>query len=141
MKNIAVQYFPDIEKGSVAAANQILQLANAAVLDKGIFTFVLAGGQTPKKLYELLAQPFYASQMPWQQSHFFWSDERWVSSSHSDSNFNMVHDTLLSKIHIPPQNIHQISTGHPDPATGTELFNKHLRDFFLSMRLISLSLT
>lgn len=130
MAETTVQYFPDIKQGSIAAAKQILQLAQAAILDRGLFTFVLTGGRTPKLLYELLAQPPTANQMPWQQSHFFWGDERWVSSSHPDSNFKLAHETLLKKVHIPPQNIHQISTGHPDVASGAEIYEKHLRDFF-----------
>ena len=67
MKEMAVQYYPDLEQGSIAAANQILKLAQAAILEKGLFTIVLAGGQTPKLLYELLSQPAIANQMPWQQ--------------------------------------------------------------------------
>jgi len=133
MEKTALQYYPDIQQGSIAAARQILQLAQAAILEKGIFTLVLAGGQTPKLLYELLSQPAIAHQMPWQQSHFFWGDERWLSSSHPDSNFNMVYETLFAKVHIPPQNIHQISTGHQNAASGAEMYEKHLRDFFHSI--------
>ena len=133
MQKTEVQYFPDLEQGSIAAADQILHLARIAILEKGIFTFVLAGGQTPKLLYKYLSQPTIASQMPWQQCHFFWGDERWVSSSHPDSNFNMAYETLLAKVQIPPQNIHQISTGHVDAANGAEMYEKHLRDFFHSM--------
>ena len=133
MKEIAAQYYPDLEQASIAAANQILDLAQAAILEKGLFTFVLAGGPTPKLLYELLSQPAIANQMPWQQSHFFWGDERWLSSSHPDSNFNMVYEVLLAKVQIPPQNIHQISTGHPNAASGAEMYEKHLRDFFHSI--------
>ena len=133
MEKTAVQYYADLEQGSIAAAHQILQLAQAAILEKGLFTLVLAGGQTPKLLYELLSQPAIANQMPWQQSHFFWGDERWLSSSDPDSNFNMVYETLLAKVHIPPQNIHQISTGHRNAANGAEMYEKHLRDFFHSI--------
>jgi 6-phosphogluconolactonase len=133
MEETKVLYFPDLEQGSIAAANQILDLAQSAIQDKGYFTFVLTGGRTPKLLYELLSQPPIANQMPWQQSHFFWGDERWVSATDPDSNFNLAYETLLTKVQIPPQNIHQISTGHADVTSGAEMYEKHLRDFFLSI--------
>ena len=38
-------------------------------------------------------------------------------------------------MHIPPQNIHQIPTGHQTPETGAEMYEKHLRDFFHSKPL------
>jgi 6-phosphogluconolactonase len=68
--------------------------------------------------------------MPWRQSHFFWGDERWVTSTHQDSNFAMAHKTLLAKVHIPPQNIHRISTEDTNPDEGAARYEKHLRDFF-----------
>jgi 6-phosphogluconolactonase len=133
MDETTVLYYPDLEQGSIAAANQILNLAQSAIMDKDFFTLVLTGGRTPKLLYELLSQSPIANQMPWQQSHFFWGDERWVSATHPDSNFSLAYETLLTKVQIPPQNIHQISTGHPDVTSGAEMYEKHLRDFFHSV--------
>jgi 6-phosphogluconolactonase len=130
-----VQQFDNLEHLSIAAVDKILRIANSAVFKKGFCTIVLAGGRTPQLTYKLLSEPSRADQMPWQQSHFFWGDERWVSSTHPDSNFSMAHKTLFSKVHIPPENIHQIPTGHQDPGTGAEMYEKHLRDFFHSKPL------
>ncbi|MBW2467519.1 MAG: 6-phosphogluconolactonase [Deltaproteobacteria bacterium] len=132
MMETLVQHFKNVEQASIAAADLIIHYAKSAVSDKGNFTLVMAGGGTPQLTYELLGEPFRAEQMPWQQSHFFWGDERWVSATHPDSNYSMVHNTLFSKVHIPLQNIHQISTGHQSPEIGAEVYEKHLRDFFLS---------
>ena len=125
-----VQQFENLENLSIAAVDQILSIASSAVLEKGFCTIVLAGGRTPQLTYKLLGKPPKADQMPWKQSHFFWGDERWVSSTHPDNNFSMAHKTLLSKVHIPPENIHPIPTGHQDPGAGAEIYEKHLRDFF-----------
>ena len=122
--------FANIRQASSAAVNYIINLAQKAVLDKGFCTIVMSGGSTPQLMYTLLGEPANAEQMPWQQSHFFWGDERWVASTHPDSNYAMAHKTLLSKIHIPPQNIHQIATGNSNPEVGAEMYEKHLRDFF-----------
>ena len=139
MMKTLVQQFNAIEQASIFLVDQIVSIAKSAVLDKGFCTIVLAGGRTPQQAYELLSLPSKAEQMPWQQSHFFWSDERWLASTHQDSNFSMAHEALFSKVHIPPQNIHQISTGHQDPEIGTEMYEKHLRDFFHSKPLTEIT--
>lgn len=135
MMKTLVQQFKNLEQASIAVADHMIRFARSAVLDKGFCTIVLAGGRTPQQTYEILTHPAKADQMPWQQCHFFWGDERWVSSTHRDSNFAMANKALLTKVHIPPQNIHQIPTGHPDPETGAAMYEKHLRDFFHSLPL------
>ena len=132
---ISVRQFKDLEQASITVVQQIINCARSAVSEKGFCTIVLAGGKTPRGTYELLSKHSSADQMPWQQSHFFWGDERWLASNHLDSNFSMAWDALFSKVHIPPQNIHQISTGHNTPEIGAEIYEKHLRDFFHSKPL------
>ena len=132
---ISVRQFKDLEQASITVVQQIINCARSAVSEKGFCTIVLAGGKTPRRAYELLSKPPSADQMPWQQSHFFWGDERWLASNHPDSNFSMAWDALFSKVHIPPQNIHQISTGHNTPEIGAEIYENHLRDFFHSKPL------
>jgi 6-phosphogluconolactonase len=135
MRKTMVQQFKNIEQASIAVADQIMNIANSAVSDKGFCTIVLAGGRTPQQTYELLSKPPRAEQMDWHQSHFFWGDERWLASDHPDSNFFMAHRALFSKVHIPPHNIHQIPAGHQAPENGAEMYEKHLRDFFHSKSL------
>jgi 6-phosphogluconolactonase len=135
MMTTLFQQFKNLEQASIAAVDQIVKSAKSAVSEKGFCTIVLAGGRTPQQTYELLSKPSWADQMPWQQSHFFWGDERWLASKHPDSNFSMAHNALFSKVHIPPRNIHQIPTGHQAPEIGAKMYEKHLRDFFHSKSL------
>jgi len=124
--------FKNIQEASSAAVQYIVDLAVSAVLDKGFFSIVLAGGSTPRLTYELLSEPVNAEKIPWQESHFFWGDERWVAKEHPDSNFGMADKTLLSKVPIPPQNIHRITTEHKSPEIGAERYEEELRNFFYS---------
>ncbi len=135
MMETLIQHFKNVEQASIAVVDHIIYFARSAVLDKGFCTIVLAGGNTPQQTYELLSEPSRSNQMDWQQSHFFWGDERWLASEHPDSNFSMAHNALFSKVHIPPRNIHQIPTGHQAPEIGAEMYEKHLRDFFHSKPL------
>ena len=128
-----IREFANIQEASSAAVEHIMDLARTAVMDKGFCSIVLAGGSTPQKTYELLSANAHAEQMPWQQSHFFWGDERWVTSTHPDSNFSMADKALLSKIPVPPGNIHQITTTHKNPEAAALIYEKNLRDFFQMM--------
>jgi 6-phosphogluconolactonase len=125
-----IREFTDIQQASSEAVRHILDLARSAVLDKGFCTIVLAGGSTPQLTYEILSSPPQAEQMPWQHCHFFWGDERWVASMHPDSNFSMADKALLSKVPVPPRNIHRIVTEYQNPDIGAEMYEKHLHHFF-----------
>lgn len=125
-----IREYANIQLASSAAVEYIIDQARIAVINKGFCTIVLSGGSTPKLMYKILSQPAYAEKMPWTQSHFFWGDERWVASTHPYSNFAMANEILLSRVHIPPQNIHPITTGHAGPEASAAIYEEHLRDFF-----------
>lgn len=57
-------------------------------------TLVLAGGSTPRSLYERLATCDFA----WPQTEVFFGDERCVPPDHPASNFRMAAETLLSRV-------------------------------------------
>jgi len=133
-----VREFTNIRQASIAAVEHMIDLAGKTVMKRDLCTIVLAGGSTPQLTYELLGAPANAEQMPWQQSHFFWGDERWLDSTHPDSNFALARKTFLAKVHIPPQNVHPIPTGLTDPQAGAERYEKHLRDFFHANSLVGM---
>ena len=49
--------------------------------------------------------------------HWYWGDERFVPYDHPESNYRMTREAMLSKVPVPPENIHPIPTdGDPDDA-------------------------
>ena len=64
--------------------------------NKKRLSFVLTGGNSPKKLYAKLA----GSNIDWSVVDFFWGDERFVSRRSKDSNFKLANDLLIKKIKI-----------------------------------------
>jgi 6-phosphogluconolactonase len=112
-----------------AAAEEIIRTAKQAVAERGRFTFALAGGSTPEKLYTLLATNARAS-LPWDRAFFFWGDERHVPPDHPDSNYRMAEAAMLSKIPVPPGNVLRIPTENPDAAAAAEAYEQSLRQFF-----------
>ncbi len=57
-------------------------------------TVALAGGATPRRLYERLARIDY----PWADTDVCFADERCVAPDHKDSNFRMASEALLSHV-------------------------------------------
>lgn len=98
--------FENPQSLAVAAAQSFQSLAQEAVTTRGRFNLALAGGSTPKVIYEKLA----GIELPWAQIHLFWGDERLVPITDSRSNYQMVQEALLEKISIPPKNVHFVQT-------------------------------
>jgi len=103
-----IQYFSNINDLSQRAAEKILAVSKKCVEEKGYFTFVLSGGETPKTLYKLLGQEPLSSQIPWEKTYLFWGDERCVAPDHVDSNYGLAHGILLNKVSIPEKNVYRI---------------------------------
>src|SRR4249920_767458 len=67
-------------------AGHIVKIVSAAITEKGECTIVLSGGNSPKRLYELLARPPYNQQIDWDHIYFFFGDERYVPFTDPDNN-------------------------------------------------------
>jgi 6-phosphogluconolactonase len=70
------------------------------------------------------------NRMPWDRVHFFWGDERHVPPDHTDSNYRMTNEAMLSRVPIPPENIHRIRAENPDAGKAAEEYEQELRGFF-----------
>ena len=100
-----IQVFKDTEELSKVAADLFAQTAQEAVKEQGRFTVALTGGSSPAQLYALLSQAPYLQEIPWEQTYFFWGDERWVPLTDDRSNYKMAFDTLLNKVPVPSNQI------------------------------------
>ena len=109
MPERAIVTLPDPDALARHVADWLTGLATAA---QGRFSVALSGGSTPKRLFEILAEPARAARFPWARTHLFWGDERFVPHDHPDSNYRMTRLALLDHVDIPPDNI------HPMPVTG-----------------------
>jgi len=119
----------DATELSQRGAEQFIQLAHRSVEMSGRFAVALSGGSTPKNLYSLLASPGYKERVPWKNVHLFWGDERCVPPDHPESNFRLVQEALLSKLDIPPENVHRMA-GEKKPEVAAAEYEEILRRFF-----------
>lgn len=92
-----------------ASVEETLEAASRWVLERmaatsGPFHLALAGGSTPRGLYERLA----AADADWTRVHFWWGDERCVPPSDDASNFKMAWLSLLSHLLPESERVHRI---------------------------------
>jgi len=128
----AVEIFRNAAELAQQAAQLILTQSQLAVARNNLFTIALSGGSTPKRLYELLADPTqqFRSQLPWDRIHFFWTDERHVPPDHPDSNYRMVREAMLVRAPVPPTNVHRMLSEKPNASEAANDYESQLRDFF-----------
>ncbi len=100
---------------AVTTARRIVTLAGQAIQSQGEFSIALAGGTTPRSVYELLARPPYKQSLEWPLIKFYFGDERCVPPEHHDSNYAMVNQALFSNLEPGLEQIYRI------PAEGTDL--------------------
>jgi 6-phosphogluconolactonase len=113
------------------AAQEFVESAISAVREKGSFNVALAGGSTPKALYGLLVtDAALRSQVPWDKMHLFFGDERHVAPDHSDSNFRMATEAMISKSPLKPEQVTRIKGEYPATERAALEYEKALREYF-----------
>jgi len=89
-----------------AATQAIAQAAADAIKSRGAFHVVLAGGSTPRAVYQTL------NVLPtdWSAWHVYFGDERVLPADHPDRNSVMAQSAWLGQSPIPLNQIHPIPT-------------------------------
>jgi 6-phosphogluconolactonase len=124
--NKIVEVLPDKEALIERSLEVVLSKMQAAIQEQGQCTIALAGGGTPKPLYEAIA----TQNLPWEKIHVFWGDERYVPADHPDSNQGMARHAWLDKVDIPSANIHPMPSDSANPAADAQKHEDELREFF-----------
>ncbi|MDQ6774253.1 MAG: 6-phosphogluconolactonase [Candidatus Dormibacteraeota bacterium] len=86
---MSVRVFDDPESVAGAAAAEVAEAVRG-----GARTLVLAGGSTPTRAYQLLAE----APLEWGRVAILFGDERCVPASHPESNYLMARRALLDRV-------------------------------------------
>lgn len=125
-----------------ALAAHFVKIADEAIAAHGKFSVALSGGNSPKKLYELLASSYH-DKVEWGKVYFFFGDERNVPQTDKDSNYLMAKTALFDPLHISASNIFPVDTSLP-PNEAAQKYEEEIEQFFddgeLSFDLILLGL-
>ena len=121
-----LQTFDNLVALSTAAAAEVVRIARDSMNARGRFTLALAGGNTPRPAYELLATRHH-DEVDWQRTVIVFGDERFVPVDDPRSNYRMASDTLLSRVPVPDTSVHAVQTDAPSVDAAAGLYDATLR--------------
>lgn len=122
-----IKIFPQSETLAEAVALELKNASKQAIDTGRTFNLVLAGGSTPRAVYQVLAREEFKNSIPWKCVHFFWGDERCVPPDHEDSNYRMAREALLDPLAIPEENIHRIR-GENEPEVEAARYAEEIKN-------------
>ncbi len=97
----------DAEELRHATCRRILDAAARSIELRSQFLIVLAGGNTPRGVYQMLR----ASTTDWSRWHVYFGDERCLPADNVERNSKMAADTWLDHVPIPKHHVHAIPAG------------------------------
>lgn len=104
----------DPSQMATAAADWILDAARQAAAASGRFRIALAGGSTPRLLYQALAASPRRERGEWEHWEVFFGDERAVPPDDPSSNYRLARENLLDHVLIPPAQVHRMQAERAD---------------------------
>jgi 6-phosphogluconolactonase len=111
-----------------ALAEHFVNIATQSISAKGKFSVALSGGNSPKKLYELLADKYH-DQLEWEKVYFFFGDERNVPQTDKDSNYLMAKNALFIPLMIDADHVFPVDTSL-SPAEAAKKYEEEVEEFF-----------
>lgn len=82
-------------------------LARESLKQRGRFSIILAGGNTPRALYRRLCD----LATDWSRWHIYFGDERCLPAGDPERNDTMAADAWLDRVAIPAGQIHRVPAG------------------------------
>jgi 6-phosphogluconolactonase len=116
----------DPDAMALAAADWVLEAAAASTAASGRFLVALAGGSTPRRLYQALAASPRRERGGWDRWVVFFGDERAVPPDDPSSNYRLARETLLEHVPIPPEQVHRMPAEWADLEAAAEEYSSIL---------------
>lgn len=124
-----LRIFETADEASRAVAHAFAESVRGAVESRGRCAVALAGGRTPRPVYRAIASE-HRDRLPWNDTHFFWSDERYVPRDDPESNYRMAEEAFLSSVPVPRENLHVPGTSLASPEEAAKGYENDIRSFF-----------
>ncbi|NTW81863.1 MAG: 6-phosphogluconolactonase [Chlorobiaceae bacterium] len=134
------------------AAALVFSIAFRSIHNRGRFSMVLSGGNSPRPLYLLISKGISTQlsaryglevpglhknhgdkdllSMPWENTWMFWGDERCVPPGHHHSNYRMAEETLLNHSHPQESHIFRMPADREPYSEAAASYEQTLRNFF-----------
>lgn len=114
--------FASVAELQADAFTRIRTSANGAIAARGVFRIVLAGGNTPRCVYEMLCRAI----TDWAKWRVYFGDERCAPANDPQRNSRMAREALLDHVPIPRANVHVIPA-EAGPIDGATQYAQVLR--------------
>jgi len=101
-------------------ATWLIAESNSAIALRGKFSVALAGGTTPKQLYQLLSSEPRRKEIAWPRWEFYFGDERACPPNDERSNYAMVNHALFVPAEINNGQIHRMPAEAGDLAQAAD---------------------
>ena len=121
-----VRTLADAAAVSDALADSVIGLGRECIASRGRFDIALSGGETPRAAYALMGAR-HRNALEWRHVHAFFTDERFVPPDDPRNNAAMAVREWLSKVAIPPHQVHAIPTVGGQPEECAERYEHTLR--------------
>jgi 6-phosphogluconolactonase len=109
------------------AADLIARAVDEAVQERGLARIALSGGKTPLGTYRGLSE----LALPWDQTEWFWVDERAVPMDDERSNYrNVIRALRLTEHRVPLARIHRMEAERVDRDEAARHYAAALRASF-----------
>jgi len=109
-----------------AGARLWVDVARAALEERGVFHVALAGGTTPAALHRAVAEQSDLD-AAWHRTHAWFGDERAVPPTDRRSNYHMAQETLFEPVPLPATQIHRMEAEDPDLGAAADRYERALR--------------
>ena len=121
MENVELIEFAAAEELATAAARDWLRETQAAKGRNAPYCVALSGGRIARRFLSAAAVLAIRQRTVLPDSvHFFWSDERCVSPTDSESNYGLARDSLFVPLAIPDRQIHRLRGEVPAEVAAAE---------------------
>lgn len=104
--------------------------ADAFAGASGRFVAGLAGGSTPKSLYERLAMQPYRTALRWSLADLVLGDERFVAPDDADSNLHMIRGALFDRLGDERPNLHPVLYQGETVASAAVAYERALKRLY-----------
>jgi 6-phosphogluconolactonase len=104
-----VRIIGKVQDLAATVAREVALVLDSSVNQHGSASIVLAGGRTPRGVYQRIAAS-HRDDVPWDQVHFYWGDERHVPHDDDRSNYHMATESLLQALPVRCEHVHAMPT-------------------------------
>jgi 6-phosphogluconolactonase len=119
-----IEVLADAASVARRAAAIIAAQARDAVVASAQFTLAVSGGHTPWLMLRDLA----GEKVPWEEMHVFQVDERVAPAGDPDRNFTHLRKSLLTRVPLPPEQIHAMPVEAPDLEAAARDYTRTLQE-------------